>query len=57
MDNNVMRTITEPARQIPVLMDVDVVVVGTTGPLAAISAARRGKSGCDDRAFRSLVAC
>src|SRR4030095_15793982 len=46
MDTNVTRTITEAARQIPVLMDVDVVVVGggTTGPLAAISAARRGES-------------
>jgi hypothetical protein len=38
-------TITEPARQIPVLLETDVVVVGggTTGPLAAISAARAGK--------------
>lgn len=37
--------ITEPARQTPVLMDADVVVVGggTTGPLAAIAAARLGK--------------
>lgn len=41
-----MRTsIAEPAREIPVLMEVDVIVVGggTTGPFAAISAARRGK--------------
>jgi hypothetical protein len=39
------RTITEAAREIPVLMEADVVVVGggTTGPLAAISAARRGR--------------
>src|SRR5690242_18721696 len=39
------RTIQEPAREIPVLMDTDVVVVGggTTGPFAAIAAARRGK--------------
>ena len=37
--------ITEPARQIPLLLDTDVIVVGggTTGPLAAISAAREGK--------------
>jgi hypothetical protein len=40
-----MRKIEEPARQIPVLMDVDIAVVGggTTGPLAAIAAARQGK--------------
>ncbi|WP_306171884.1 FAD-dependent oxidoreductase [Variovorax sp. KK3] len=39
------RTIHEPARDIPVLMEADVVVVGggTTGPVAAIAAARRGK--------------
>ena len=38
------RTITEPAREIPVLLDTDVVVVGggTTGPIAAIAAARQG---------------
>ena len=38
-------TITEPAREIPVLMEADIVVVGggTTGPLAAIAAGRRGK--------------
>lgn len=36
--------IQEPARDIPVLMEADVVVVGggTTGPVAAIAAARRG---------------
>ena len=40
-----MRTIREPARDIPVLMDVDIVVVGggTTGPIAAVAAARRNK--------------
>ncbi|HWH42478.1 MAG TPA: FAD-dependent oxidoreductase, partial [Usitatibacter sp.] len=45
MDTKVRKTITEPARQIPVLMEVDVVVVGggTTGPIAAIAAARRGR--------------
>jgi hypothetical protein len=38
-------SIQEPAREIPVLMEADVVVVGggTTGPIAAIAAARRGK--------------
>lgn len=38
-------TITESAREIPVLMEADVVVVGggTTGPIAAIAAARRGR--------------
>jgi hypothetical protein len=37
--------INEPAREIPVLMEADIVVVGggTTGPVAAIAAARRGK--------------
>ncbi|HEX7888751.1 MAG TPA: FAD-dependent oxidoreductase [Ramlibacter sp.] len=37
--------IQEPARDLPVLMEADVVVVGggTTGPVAAIAAARRGK--------------
>ena len=37
--------ITEPARKIPLLMEADIIVVGggTTGPLAAISAAREGK--------------
>ncbi len=39
------KTIAEPAREIPVLMETDVVVVGggTTGPFAAIAAARQGK--------------
>ena len=43
--NHTPTTITEPAREIPVLMNADVVVVGggTTGPIAAIAAARRGK--------------
>jgi len=37
--------INEPAREIPVLMEADVVVVGggTTGPIAAIAAARCGR--------------
>ncbi|TFZ04573.1 FAD-dependent oxidoreductase [Ramlibacter rhizophilus] len=37
--------IEEPARSIPVLMEAEVVVVGggTTGPIAAIAAARRGR--------------
>lgn len=37
--------ITEPARQVPRLLETDVIVVGggTTGPFAAISAARQGK--------------
>lgn len=37
--------ITEPARQIPLLLETDVIVVGggTTGPFAAIAAARQGK--------------
>ncbi|MBL8286888.1 MAG: FAD-dependent oxidoreductase [Rubrivivax sp.] len=45
LTNPTRRTISEPAREIPVLMDADVVVVGggTTGPIAAIAAARRGK--------------
>jgi hypothetical protein len=40
-----VRTIQEPARDIPVLMDADIVVVGggTTGPIAAVAAARRNK--------------
>jgi hypothetical protein len=39
------KTITEPERKIPVLLETDIVVVGggTTGPIAAISAARQGK--------------
>jgi hypothetical protein len=38
-------SITEPARETPTLMEADIVVVGggTTGPIAAIAAARRGK--------------
>ena len=38
------RTITEPAREIPVMLDTDVAIVGggTTGPIAAIAAARQG---------------
>ncbi len=38
------RTYREPAREIPVFLEADVVVVGggTTGPIAAIAAARRG---------------
>src|SRR3569623_180738 len=40
-----MRKIEEPARQIPVLMDVDIDDVGggTTGPIAANAAERQGK--------------
>ena len=43
--NTPRTTFTEPAREIPVLMSTDIVVVGggTTGPFAAISAARQGK--------------
>lgn len=45
MMNRTRTAITEAAREIPVLMEADVVVVGggTTGPIAAIAAARRGK--------------
>ncbi len=40
-----VRTIREPARETPVLMEAEIVVVGggTTGPIAAIAAARRGR--------------
>lgn len=40
------RTVREPARELPVLVDADVVVTGggTTGPVAAIAAARQGVS-------------
>lgn len=43
--NQAPKTITEPARETPLLMETDVIVVGggTTGPFAAISAARQGK--------------
>ena len=45
MNTNVSRIVNEPARQTPLLMETDIVVVGggTTGPFAAISAARLGK--------------
>ena len=44
-NNTAPTMITEPARQTPLLMETDVIVVGggTTGPFAAISAARQGK--------------
>src|SRR5579875_2120784 len=50
------RTVTEPAREIPVLMEADVVVVGggTTGPVAAIAAARRGRRVVLNERFGSL---
>lgn len=38
------KTIHEPAREVPILLETDVVVVGggTTGPMAALAAARHG---------------
>ena len=45
MTNQTTRTtITEPAREIPVVLETDIIVVGggTTGPVAAIAAARQG---------------
>ena len=57
MDMKASRTtINEPAREIPVLMNVDIIVVGggTTGPFAAISAARRGKKVVMIERFGSL---
>lgn len=46
----------EPAREIPVLLEADIVVVGggTTGPIAAIAAARQGKKTVLIERFGSL---
>ena len=51
--------ITEPARRVPVLFETDVIVVGggTTGPIAAISAARQGKRVVLIERFGSLGEC
>lgn len=42
---NALKSIIEPQREIPLLLEADIVVVGggTTGPIAAIAAARQGK--------------
>lgn len=50
------RTITVPEQEIPLLLETDIVVVGggTTGPFAAISAARRGKKVVMIERFGSL---
>ncbi len=49
-------TILEPAQEVPLLLNVDIVVVGggTTGPLAAIAAARQGASVAMVERFGSL---
>ena len=48
--------ILEPAQEVPLLLNVDIVVVGggTTGPLAAIAAARQGASVAIVERFGSL---
>ncbi|SHI20684.1 FAD-dependent oxidoreductase [Pollutimonas bauzanensis] len=50
------RSITVPQQKIPLLLEADIVVVGggTTGPFAAISAARRGKKVVMIERFGSL---
>ncbi len=50
------RSITVPQQEIPLLLEADIVVVGggTTGPFAAISAARRGKKVVMIERFGSL---
>ena len=57
MNTKTNRTsITLPAQEVPLLLEADVVVVGggTTGPFAAISAARRGKKVVMIERFGSL---